>query len=381
VSAGISFVGAGPGATDLITVRGARRIGEADVVLWTPAIADSGWVRENAKPEAELVEMTRQTDDEITEVYRRAVRDKLRVVRLIPGDPATWAGLRAQLDICARVGLTTDVVPGVSPVSAAAVSVGVSLVEPEYADSVISVVSGGQETTGMPDLAQIKEYAQFGTTMTVLVPAARAAELADALRGGGYDDETPIVAAYKVSWQDEIVVRTTVGELVATVKQHRLWRHTLFLIGGAVRAGRARTNGEAPRRPESVARWSRSKSSWLEAKRTERSEKPEQAEEPAPQRETVTAIAVPEPESVPQPAPEPLPEKKTVPVKAAAASTATKSVTAQASPAALRKPTTKAAAAKAAAAKATNATTTGKPAVKAAAKKSSRAQPQRGRRS
>jgi precorrin-4/cobalt-precorrin-4 C11-methyltransferase len=361
VSAGISFVGAGPGATDLITVRGARRIGEADVVLWSPAITEAGWVRENTKPGAELVDMARHGDDEIVEVYRRAVRDKLSVARLHAGDPATWPGLRAQLDICSRVGLPTEVIAGVSPVSAAAVSVGVALVEPEFADSVISA---GQETTGMPDLAQIKEYAQFGTTMTVLLPAARAGELVDALRSGGYDDETPIVAAYKVSWPDEIVVRTTVGELVATVKQHKLWRHTLFIIGGAVRAGRARAvAGETPRRPESVVRWSRtrSKSTWrADSKRTV-AETP--APEAEPERVTVTAVAEP--------------VKMPVPAKAAAASTPTKSVTAQAN---------KPAAAKAPAAKKPVARTAGdrqqpaKPAVKTPAKKTARAQPQRGRR-
>jgi precorrin-4/cobalt-precorrin-4 C11-methyltransferase len=368
VSAGISFVGAGPGATDLITVRGARRIGEADVVLWSPAIVEAGWVRENAKPEAELIDMARHGDDEIVEVYRRAVRDKLSVARMHAGDPATWPGLRAQLDICSRVGLPTEVIAGVSPVSAAAVSVGVALVEPEFADSVISA---GPETTGMPDLAQIKEYAQFGTTMSVLLPAARAAELADALRSGGYDDETPIVAAYKVSWPDEIVVRTTVGELVATVKQHRLWRHTLFLIGAAVRAGRARAvAGETPRRPESVVRWSRtrSKSSWrADSKRTV-TETPASEPEQAPERVTVTAVAEP--------------VKKPAPTKAAAASTPTKSVTAQA-----KKPApAKATAAKKPGASAAADKQPAKPAAKTAgaktagAKKTTRAQPQRGRR-
>jgi precorrin-4/cobalt-precorrin-4 C11-methyltransferase len=343
VSAGISFVGAGPGATDLITVRGARRIGDADVVLWAPSIVEAGWLRENARAGVELVDMARHAEEDLVEVYRRAVRDKLRVVRLHGGDLATWGGLRAQLDVCTRIGLPAEVIAGVSPVSAAAVSVGVSLTEPDFADSVITA---GQETVGMPDLEQIRQYAQFGTTMAVLVPAARAGELADALRGGGYDDSTPVVAAYKVSWPDEIVVRTTVGELVATVKQHKLWRHTLFLIGGAVRAGRSRAAGETQRRPEGVVRWSRNRSTW-----TKRPvEKPEPEPQPEPKRVTVVAE----------------PAKKPAPAKAAAASTATKTVTAQA-----KKPP---------AAK-TGAKQPAKTQAKTPAKKTARAQPQRGRRS
>jgi precorrin-4/cobalt-precorrin-4 C11-methyltransferase len=368
VSAGISFVGAGPGAPDLITLRGARRISEADVVLWTPSIIDAGWVRENTRADAELIDLARCADDEIVEIYRRAVRDKLKVVRMYAGDPATWAALRSQLDICGRLGLETEVVAGVSPLSAAAVSVGAALIEPDYADSVITA---GQETTGMPDLAQITQFAQFGTTMAVLVPAARAGELADALRAGGYDESTPVVAAYKVSWPDEIVVRTTISELVATVKQHRLWRHTLFLVGGALRAGRARgvaaVPGESPRRSETTNRWSRTRSSTRSSWRSgtdARSTAPE--ETPAPERVSV---------SVPTESPK----------KAAAASSPTKSVTAQAktpakAPArkAPAKTAAKAAAAKTTAKQPTKSTQAKQPAK--GAKTPARTQPQRGRR-
>ncbi|GAB3906600.1 hypothetical protein GCM10029964_103570 [Kibdelosporangium lantanae] len=358
MSAGITFVGAGPGAPDLITVRGARRIGEADVVVWSPSIVEAGWVRDNTRPDAELVDMTRHSEDEVVELYRRAVRDKLKVVRLHSGDPATWGGLRQQLDVCARVGLPAEVVAGVSPVSAAAVSVGASLTEPDYADSVISA-----ETTGLPDLEQIRQYAQFGTTMAVVVPAARAGELVDALRGGGYDDTTPVVAAYKVSWPDEIVVRTTVGELVATVKQHRLWRHTLFLVGGAVRTGKSRT-ADSPRKPaEGAVRWSRNRSTWTKriAEKPVPAPEPDTVPEPVPQPVPVPAVA-----TAPAPTPVKVPEKVTVaaePVKkaaAAASSTPKKTVTAQA-----KKPAAK-----------TPARTGGKQ----PAKKTTRAQPQRGRR-
>lgn len=335
----------------MITVRGARRIGDADVVLWAPSIVEAGWVRENTRPDAELVDMARHAEDELVEVYRRAVRDRLRVVRLHSGDLATWGALRAQLDLCARLELPAEVIAGVSTVSAAAVSVGVSLTEPDFADSVITA---GQENAGIPDLEQIRQYAQFGTTMAVLVPAARAGELVDALRAGGYDDETPVVAAYKVSWPDEIVVRATIGELVAMVKQHRLWRHTLFLIGGAVRAGRARAvAGDAVRRPESVVRWSRNRSTWAKRSADKTAAAEEPPADPEPKHDTLTAVMEP------------------APAKATAASTATKSATAQPK----KKTPARAAATKAGAAKQPAKTQAKTPA------KNARTQPQRGRRS
>ncbi len=348
------------------------------MVLWTPSIVDAGWVRQNTKPDADLVDLARLAEDEITEIYRRAVRDKLRVVRMHAGDLSSWGGLRAQLELCARLQLPAEVVPGVSPMSATAASAGVSLTEPDFADSVITA---GQETTGMPDLEQIRQYAQFGTTMAVVVPAARAGELADALRAGGFDDSTPVVAAYKVSWPDEIVARTTIGELLVTVKQHRLWRHTLFLVGGAVRAGKTRSAGDASRRSqagEGVVRWSRNRSSWT--KRATPAPEPEAAPEPEPVEKPQRVTVVAEPVEVAEPAAPveaEVPVRKPAPAKAAAASTATKTVTAQA-----KKPAPRTTAAKtAAAAKAAAAKQPAKAQAKTPVKKSTgRAQPQRGRR-
>ncbi|WP_175482746.1 cobalt-precorrin-4/precorrin-4 C(11)-methyltransferase [Actinokineospora iranica] len=245
----MSFVGAGPGAADLITLRGASRIAEADLVLYAPSITDATWLREHTRADAELVDLGRVEPDELLELYRRLASRRHKAVRLVAGDPALSPELREQRETCARLGLDVEVVPGVSPVSAAAAATGNGLVEAGGPDTL--VVTGTDA-----DFERVREVAAESRTIAVQAPAARAAELVEALTAAGLDPEVPVVVAHKVTWPDETVLRTTLGELVAEVKRANLWRHALFLVGDALRQAKPRA-GYAPRDPEQAAaqRW------------------------------------------------------------------------------------------------------------------------------
>jgi precorrin-4/cobalt-precorrin-4 C11-methyltransferase len=235
----VSFVGAGPGAVDLLTLRGAQRIADADLVLYTPGATDAAWLREHTA--AELLDCSRLSPEEIAEHYRRVASRRGKAVRLVSGDPAMAPRLREQLDLCARLGLDVEVVPGVSPVSAAA---PVPLLE---AGSVESLAVTTIET----DFSAVRDLAAAGRALAVRAPAARTADLVEALRSAGIADDTPAVVADKPSRPDETLVRTTVGELVAEVKKHNLWRSALFLVGESLRTtGKAKQPGE-----ESAPRW------------------------------------------------------------------------------------------------------------------------------
>ena len=237
----VSFVGAGPGAADLITVRGAKRIAEADIVVWAASLVDPECVREHARPEAELVDSSLITHEDVLEVYRRAHREGLKVARVHSGDPALWGAVQEQYDSAKKIGLDVEIVPGVSAFSAAAAIAGRELTVPEVAQSVILTrLEGGK--TPMPEGEHIREFAKHGTTMAIFLSAARSNQLVEELRAGGYADDTPVIVAYKVTWPDELILHTTIGELSDTVKQHKLWRHTLFLVGKSLRAGGTRSH-------------------------------------------------------------------------------------------------------------------------------------------
>lgn len=234
----VSFVGAGPGAADLLTLRGAKRIAEADLVLYASGTTDPLWLREHT--EADLVDCARLAPEEIAEHYRKLASRRGRAVRLVGGDPALAPRLREQLDLCARLGLDVEVVPGISPISAAAPT---PLLE---AGSVEALTVATVDT----DFSAVRALAAADRTLAVRAPAARTAELVEALRAAGIPDDAPAVVADKVSRPDETIVRTTVGELVAEVKKHNLWRTALFLIGDTLRTGgKPKPSGEdtAPR--------------------------------------------------------------------------------------------------------------------------------------
>jgi precorrin-4/cobalt-precorrin-4 C11-methyltransferase len=228
----VSFVGAGPGAADLITLRGVRRLAEADVVVWAPSLIDSECVREHTRPDAELVDSSRVGAEEIVELFRRAARDKLKVARLHAGDPVLWGSVRDQYEACRRIGVEVEIVPGVSQISAAASAVGRELTDGDQ-----SMILTKVDATALPDATQIREFAKHGATMGVFVAAARTGQLVEELTEGGYAEDTPVVVAYKTTWPDELLLNTTLGELEAVVKQRKLWRHTLFLVGKAMSVG------------------------------------------------------------------------------------------------------------------------------------------------
>ncbi|GLW65473.1 precorrin-4 C(11)-methyltransferase [Actinomadura rubrobrunea] len=236
----VLFVGAGPGAADLLTFRAARAIAAADVVIWAASLVHPD-VLEHARPDAEIVDSAALPMEGVLPYYERAAAEGLTVARIHSGDPALWGALQEQLDRCRALGLETEVIPGVSSFSAVAAAVGRELTIPEVAQSVILTRLGGGKTP-MPPGEEVREFARHGTTMALFLSAARSKQLQDELLEGGYPEDTPCVVAYRCTWPDELVVRCTLGELAATMKAHRLWKHTLVLVGPALAAGGTRSH-------------------------------------------------------------------------------------------------------------------------------------------
>jgi precorrin-4/cobalt-precorrin-4 C11-methyltransferase len=236
----VTVVGAGPGAADLITVRGAKAIESADIVVWAASLVHPD-VLGYARGGAQIIDSAELTLESTVDVYRRAAAEDLHVVRLHSGDPALWGAMQEQLDACVALGLAVEVVPGVSSFSATAAAAQRELTVPEVAQSVILTrLEGGK--TPMPAGETVAEFARHGTTMAVFLSAARAKQLAAELLAGGYDADTPVVVGYRVTWEDEMVLRCTVGTLAETVREYKLWKHTLFLVGPALAAQGTRSH-------------------------------------------------------------------------------------------------------------------------------------------
>ena len=237
----VSFVGAGPGAADLITLRAAQRIADADIVIWAASLVHEDVLR-HAAPDALVVNSAEHSLEGITGHYERAARDGLRVARIHSGDPALWGGTQEQVELCERLGLEIEVVPGVSSFTAVAALVGRELTIPEVAQSVVLTrLEGGK--TPMPPRESVRAFAEHGTTMALFLSAARTKQLQDELlAGGAYDVGTPCVVAYAATWPDELVFECRLGELAEKVREHKLYKHTLVLVGPALAAGGTRSH-------------------------------------------------------------------------------------------------------------------------------------------
>jgi precorrin-4/cobalt-precorrin-4 C11-methyltransferase len=236
----VRFVGAGPGAADLLTLRAVRAIAEADVVIWAASLVHAD-VLEHARPGAEIVDSSQLPMEGILPIYGRAVAERLVVARIHSGDPALWGAMQEQLDRCVELGLDVEVVPGVSAFSAVAAIVRRELTIPEVAQSVVLTrLESGR--TPMPAGESVREFARHRATMAVFLSAARSGQLQTELLAGGYPGGTPVIVAHRATWPDELVIRCRLDELEATTKRAQLWKHTLFLVGPALAAGGTRSH-------------------------------------------------------------------------------------------------------------------------------------------
>ena len=236
----VFFVGAGSGAPDLVTVRGARRIGEADVVVWPSAAVPAEAVREHAAPAAQLVDCSRWGHEQLVRLYRGAAAQRCTVARVLPGDAAVGSGVQPEHDACLRLGLHVEIVPGVSALAAVVAAAGRELSAPV----VLVTQRDGSGAAAGPAAGPGGCHGPHGV-VAVTASAARVDALVAGLRAAGHPAGTPVVVGHKPGRRDELMLSTTLGELAATVKRHRLWLPALFLVGyaGRGRAGNQRVAG------------------------------------------------------------------------------------------------------------------------------------------
>ncbi|HUJ67181.1 MAG TPA: precorrin-4 C(11)-methyltransferase [Acidimicrobiales bacterium] len=227
----ISFVGAGPGAVDLITLRGAERLQNAGVVVWASSLVPQRLL-EHCRPGVEVHDSATMTLEDVVEVFGRH-SERTRIVRLHSGDPSVYGAIGEQLDWCVRHERSWEIVPGVSSVSAAAASLGRELTQPGVAQSIVLTRLPGRTKASMPSGEGVAALAAHGATMAVFLSAARPDELAGELLspGSGYRPDTPAAIVIRATWPDEQVVRTTVGNLAADLKATGTPLTVLVLIG------------------------------------------------------------------------------------------------------------------------------------------------------
>jgi precorrin-4 C11-methyltransferase len=233
VSGRVSFVGAGPGAPDLLTLRAVAVLRRADVVVWARSLVDPA-VLEHCRAGAERIASDDRTHDDVVAIYRRAAAEGLHVARVHSGDPVVYGALHEQLEACRALGLAVEIVPGVSSMSAAAAALGQELTIPGVSQSLI--LTRRPTRTSMPPNEELVKLARHGTTMVLFLSVRRPRELQADLVAGGYAEDTPCAVAYRASWPDELVVRCALRDLAAEIRAAKITTQALVIVGPALQA-------------------------------------------------------------------------------------------------------------------------------------------------
>ena len=224
----IYFVGAGPGDKELLTLKGARLLAQADCVIYAGSLVNPELL-EFATKNCKIYDSASMTLEEIVMVMRECSQRSENVVRLHTGDPSLYGAIREQIDLLIQDDIPYQVVPGVSSFSAAAATLGAEYTVPGVSQTLILTRMEGR--TPVPPKENIVELAKIQASMAVFLSADKLTELSARLIEGGYTPDTPAAIVYKVSWSDETVAKTTLKNLAQEGERIGVTKTALILAG------------------------------------------------------------------------------------------------------------------------------------------------------
>jgi len=231
----VYFIGAGPGAPDLITVRGAHLLAAAEVVVYAGSLVDYELVRTYA-PQAEVHDSAGMTLAETTALLAAAVAVGKRTVRLHTGDPSLYGAIQEQMIELGRLGIGYEVVPGVTSAFAAAATLKQELTLPELSQTVIITRLAGR--TPVPEREQLRDIAKIGATLVIYLSVGMIETVVTELLQGAYAPATSVVVVAKASWPDEQIVEGTLADIAAKVRAAGIDRQAVILVGDVLKARR-----------------------------------------------------------------------------------------------------------------------------------------------
>jgi len=229
----VHFIGAGPGAPDLITVRGRELIARCPVCLYAGSLVPKGLL-EYCPPGARVVDTAPMSLDEIVSEFRRATELGQDVARLHSGDLSIWSALGEQLRRLEVAGIAYTVTPGVPAFAAAAAALGQELTLPELAQTVVLTRTSGR-ASAMPPGEDLKAFAATGATLAIHL-SIHVLDKVVAELTPFYGADCPAAVIYRVSWPDERVIRGTLATIAPEVGKQPIERTALILVGKVLSA-------------------------------------------------------------------------------------------------------------------------------------------------
>ena len=227
----VHFVGAGSGAVDLITIRGAKLLGEADVVIYAGSLVNPDLLH-YCKEGCEIHDSAKMTLEQVIAVIKEAEAAQKTTVRLHTGDSSIFGAVREQFDELIKLGIEYDVCPGVSSFCGAASSLKTEYTLPDVSQTVIITRSAGR--TPVPEGQSIASLAAHQATMVLFLSTSLTKKLQSDLLEGGYPGNTPVAVVYKATWPEEKIFHCTVDTLHKTVTENGLTKTSLIIVGNCM---------------------------------------------------------------------------------------------------------------------------------------------------
>ena len=228
----VQIVGAGPGAPDLLTLRAARAIEAAEVLVWTDSLVNPQ-IAALAQKDCETVRTSTLTMEEVMAVVLERARQGRRVVRLHDGDPCLYGALQEQICRLADAGLAVEVVPGLSAYQATAAALGAELTIPGRVQTIVLSRAGGR--TGVPERESLARLAALQASLCLYLSARHVEEVQSELLRH-YPADTPVAIGYRVSWPDQWLTVVPLDSMARVSRERNLIRTTLYVVSPALRA-------------------------------------------------------------------------------------------------------------------------------------------------
>ena len=233
----LTFIGAGPGDPDLLTVKARRMIEQADVVIYAGSLIPEA-ILQHAPPTATLHNSAPMTLEDVMALMLEALQAGKSVVRLQSGDLSLYSAMQEQMSRLDDADINYDIIPGVSAFQAAAAALRSELTIPEETQTII--LTRGEGQTPMPAGESLTALAAHRASLCIFLSARLSQKVQDQLLTA-YAPDTPVGILYRVSWPDELIVVTELQHLHRTIREHKLTRTTLILVGQAIGARQNRS--------------------------------------------------------------------------------------------------------------------------------------------
>lgn len=230
----VFFIGAGPGAADLITVRGQRILSSAPVCLYAGSLVPADLLA-TCPPDGRLVDTANLTLDEIITELVTAHRAGQDVARLSSGDPSVFSAMAEQMRRLDTANVPYEVIPGVPAFAAAAATLNRELTVPGVAQTVI-LTRTAERATAMPPGEDLATLSTSRSTMVLHLAVQRITAVVTDLLAGGYPPETPVAVVARASRPDELIVRGTLSDIAEKVQAAAIKRTAVIVVGAALTA-------------------------------------------------------------------------------------------------------------------------------------------------